>query len=176
MAWRQGWCWFFIGLLMLPTGCTPTKKKRSSAAVKEEVAESFEKLKEGIADLREGHTDKFWDVLCEAGQEEASKRAKAFRADFAKREKTERDEIAAELGVRADDLREKLNGFGYVRLTSKALYKEYWLLAGAAVDHVTIQAEDEATLFYKLDDATHEIKSLRFYQEDGQWKAELRIP
>src|SRR5260370_32561020 len=81
MAWRRGWCWLFIGLFLLPLGCTPPKKKRNDAAIREEVAESFEKLKAGIAELRkeDGNTDIFWNVLSEASKADAGKRAKAFR-------------------------------------------------------------------------------------------------
>ena len=176
MTRRSAWCCLFIGLLLLPTGCTPQKKKRNNAAIKAEAAECFEVLKDAIGELREGRTDKFWNLLSEASQAEAGKRAKAFRADFAKREKAEQDDIAAQLGVRADELREKLNGFGYVRIKSEVIYKEYWMVAGAAIDHPQIESDDVVTIYYKPDEAEQKKDWIRFVLEDGEWKADLKIP
>jgi hypothetical protein len=176
MAWRQIGCWIFIGLLVLTTGCTPPKKKRSSAPVTEEVKESFERLKEAIAELREGHTDKFWNLLSDASQAEANKRAKAFRADYAKRESHEQEEIAEKLGVRADELRERLNGFGYVRVMSETIYERYWMIPGAAVDHPNVEGDDAVRIFYTADESDREKSSVLFVLEDGQWLADLRIP
>jgi hypothetical protein len=176
MAWRRAFCWLLIGLLWLPAGCTQSKKKRSSEAIKADVAESFARLKEAIAELREGNTDKFWDVLCEYSKSEASKRAKAFRADFAKREKEQQDDIAKQLGVRAEDLREKLNGYGYIRMMREKIYEDYLIVAGGAMDHVTLDADDAANVFYKIEDVDHEIKSFPFFLEEGEWKVKLRIP
>jgi hypothetical protein len=177
MAWRRICCGLLlIALPLLPTGCTQPKKKRNADAIKADVAESFTRLKEAIAELREGQTEKFWDVLCEYSKAEASKRAKAFRADLAKREKEEQDDIAKQLGVRADDLREKLNGYGYIRLMSEKIYEEYLLVAGAAVDHVNLDADDAASLYYVVEDVEKDKKSFPFYLEEGEWKVKLRIP
>jgi hypothetical protein len=176
MAWRRGWCWLFIGLLLLPAGCAPPKNKRNSAAVKQDVVESFEALKVAIAELLDGHTDRLWDVLADRSQAEAAKKAKAFRADFAKREKEEQGQMAREAGATVDQLREKLNGFGYIRLMREALYHRYWMMATAEIDHIRLESEDEATVYYTLDDSEQEKKPLSFFLEDGQWKAVLRIP
>jgi len=176
MTWRSACCWLFAGLLVLPMGCAPQKKKRNTAAISAEAAESFEMLKDAIGEMREGRTDKFWNMLSEASQAEAGKRAKAFRADFAKREKAEQEDIAAQLGVRADDLREKLNGFGYVRVKSEAIYKEYWMLTGAAIDHPRVESDDVVRIYYQLDEAGQKRDSIRFVLEDGDWKADLSIP
>ena len=157
-------------------GCAPPKKKRNAAAIRDDASESLERLKDAIGELREGRTEKFWNMLSEASQAEACKRAKAFRVDFAKREKAEQDDIAAQLGVRADDLREMLNGFGYVRIKSEVIYKDYWMIAGAAIDHAKIESDDVVTIYYKADEAEQKKDSIQFFLEDGEWKADLRIP
>jgi hypothetical protein len=175
---RRQWYWLLVGLVLLPAGCTSGKKsKRTEESVKAEVTESFERLKEAIAELRRGDTEKFWDLLAGDSKDEATKKAKAFRADFAKLDKKEQAERAKEYGATADEIREKLNGYGYLRLMQEKFYKRWWMLTAAQIDHITPDLKnDEATVFYKQDESEPEVKSLRFAFEDGKWRAMLPIP
>jgi hypothetical protein len=176
MRRREISCWILVGLLVLTSGCMGSKKKRNSTPAVDEVTESFERLKEAIAELREGHTDKFWNMLSEASRAEANKRAKAFRADFAKRENNEQEEIAEQLGVRPDELRERLKGFGYVRVMSEKIYERYWMIPGAAVDHHKVESDDAVIIYYAADESDRATSSVRFVLEEGQWLADLPIP
>ena len=171
----RGWCWLLIGLLVLPAGCTPTKKKKKAEAVEAEVAESFGRLQEAIADLQKRQTEKLWDILSEKSQDDAARRAKAFRADFARRDKEEQVTIAQQLSATVEEIRDKLNGFGYVRMKHETIYDRYWMMVAAVVDHVRLHG-DEATVYYKPDDSERDMKSVDFVREDGQWRAILSIP
>lgn len=178
MARRRDWCWLLIGLLLLPAGCVSTKNKKSgsSAAVKAEVTESFEKLKVAIPELLKGETEKLWDILAAVSHEEAAKKAKAFRADFATLDKEKQAELAQQMGATATEIRDKLSGYGYLRLVRDRLYENYWMVAAAPIDHIKLEAADEATVYYTQDDSEQEKKSIVFILEEGQWKAVLRIP
>src|SRR5262249_55344781 len=176
MLVSRGWCWLLIGSLLLSSGCTTGKRKKDSAAVKEQVADSFEKLKEAIADVQKGHTEKLWDIMSDVNIRDANKKAKAFRAEFAKWDKEEQVEFAQQVGATAEDVRDKLNGYGYIRLMRDKLYDRYWMVAAAPIDHIKMEAEDEASVYYKPDDADQEKQSITFILEDGQWKAKLNIP
>jgi hypothetical protein len=175
MAVCRGWCWLLIGLLFLPAGCTQPKKKKSAEAVKAEVAESFNRLQAAIDELRKDDTDKLWALLAEKSQDDAAKKAKAFRTDFAKRDKEEQAEIAQQLGATAEEIRDKLSGFGYLRMMQPKLYERYLMVVAAEVDHVTLDG-DVATVYYRPDREVRDTKSVEFVREDGRWRAVLSIP
>jgi hypothetical protein len=164
-----------IGLALAAASCTTAKKKKSPEAVKAEIAESFTKLKEAIADLREGHTEKLWMILAEESLAEAEKRAKSFRAEFAKLDKDEQQEQARQWGATADQIRERLNGQGYLGIVHAEIYKRYWLMVGAPVDDITPKG-DEATVYYSPDESDRDKKSVTFVREEGGWKAVLHVP
>jgi hypothetical protein len=175
MGVGRGWCWLLIGLLFLPTGCTPTKKKKSAEAVRADVAECFNKLQAAIDELRDGDPEKLWELLAEQSKADAAKKAKAFRTDFAKRDKEEQAEIARKFGATVEEVRDKFSGLGYFRWMSDKIYERYFLMVKAEVDHVTLDG-DEATVYYRPDDATRNTKSVEFVREDGRWRAILSIP
>jgi hypothetical protein len=164
-----------LGLALAAAGCTTAKKKKSPEAVKAEVAESFTKLKEAIADMREGHTEKLWLILAEESLAEADKRAKSFRAEFAKLDKDEQQEQARKWGATADQIRERLSGQGYLGITHGEIYKRYWMIVGAPAEDITIKG-DEATVYYAPDESDRDKKSVTFVREDGEWKAVLHVP
>ena len=178
MLSRRAWYWLLVGLLFLSGGCTTGKKnKRTEESVRAEVTESFGRLKEAIADLRRGDAEKLWDILAEESHAEAAKKAKQFRAEFAKLDKQEQAEQAKEYGATADQIREKLSGYGYIQLMAEKFYKRWWMLTAAEIDHITLdQKKVEALVYYKQDDAEPQIPSLRFVLEDDQWNAILPIP
>lgn len=175
MVGRRICCTLLIGVALAPAGCATAKKKKSLEAVKAEVTESFEKLKEAIAEMRDGHTEKLWIVLANESLADSDKRAKAFRAEFAKLDKEEQAEQAQQWGATAEQIRDKLNGQGYLGIVHAEIYKRYWLMVGAPVDDVTIKG-DEATVYYTPDDTDRDKKSVVFIREDGDWKAVLYIP
>ena len=164
-----------VGLALAAAGCSSAKKKKSLEAVKAEVAESFTKLKEAIADMREGHTEKLWMILAEESLAEADKRAKSFRAEFAKLDKEEQQEQARQWGATADQIRERLNGQGYLGIRHEEIYKRYWMMVGAPVEDITPKG-DEATVYYSPDDSDRDKKSVTFVREDGEWKVVLHVP
>jgi hypothetical protein len=168
-----------LGLSLLVTGCATAKKKKSPEAVKAEVAESFARLQEAIDELRkdDANTEKLWGLLAEKSQDDAGKKAKAFRTDFAKRDQEEQADLAREVGATAEQIREKLTGFGYLRMMRPKLYERYWMMVAAEVDHVNVTpAGDEATVYYIPGDTERDKKSIDFVREDGQWRAILGIP
>jgi len=175
MTARRTCCLLLVGVALASGGCATAKKKKSSDAVRAEVAESFGKLKEAIADMRGGQTEKLAIILSEESRNEADKRAKAFRAEFAKLDKEEQAEQARQWGATADQIRERLNGQGYLGIVHEEIYKRYWLMVGAPADDITIKG-DEATVYYVPDDSDREKKSIVFVREDGDWKAVLYIP
>jgi hypothetical protein len=50
------------------------------------------------------------------------------------------------------------------------------MVAGAAIDHPQIESDDVVTIYYKLDEAEQKKDWIRFVLEDGEWKADLKIP
>jgi len=175
MIVRRACCWLLVGLSLAPAGCATTKKQKSREAVEAEVTESFVRLQAAIDELRKGETENLWDLLAERSVDEATKKAKAFRADFAKRDKEEQEEIAQELGATADEIRDKLSPYGYFRIQRNKIYERYLMVVAAEVDHVKL-AGDEATVYYVADETNRDKKPIDFVREDGRWRAILSIP
>ena len=177
MPARRGWCWFMVAAMLLPAGCSGGQRKRSDEAVKKEVRESFIRLQDSIADLRTGLTEKLWSVLSSQSRESAEKKAKVFRKDFAKLDKDEQAEQAKQYGATPDEIREKLSGYGYVRLMREFIYERYFLVVGAPVDDndITLRGE-QAVVYYTQDDAERDKKRIELVREEGEWKAVLDIP
>src|SRR5262245_31494671 len=128
MVVRSIACLLLVGLALAAAGCATAKKKKSPEAVKAEVAEAFTKLKEAIADMRDGHTEKLAIILAQESRDDADKQAKAFRSEFAKLDKEEQAEQARQWGATADQIRERLSGQGYLGITHAEIYKRYWMM------------------------------------------------
>src|SRR5262245_17389296 len=175
MPLRRCWCWCLIVAMFLSAGCAVGKKKKPAESSKEEIMQSFARLQESIADLRTGQTEKFWSMLSSETQAAAEKKAKAFRKEFAELDMEEQADRARQFGATPEQIREKLSGYGYVRLMREFIYERYLLMVAAPVDAVKM-GSDEAIVFYTLDDAERDKKPVRFVREEGDWYAVLDIP
>ncbi len=167
--------WLLLLVLIVLTGCSAGKKKKSDEAIRAELAESFAKLQEAISETRTGEVDKLLTILDSESMEVAGKKSRRFGEDFAKKSADEQAEMAEKFGVSVEQLKKKMTGRDYLRLASKEIYNRYWMVCGAPIERVA-GSGSEATVYYTQDDAERDQKSIVFVREDGRWKAQLKIP
>lgn len=158
--------------IFLVAGCSGGKKKKEPT--ENDAREAFNTLQEALGDLREGDTNKLWDVLCKDTREDADNFAKRFSSQVAKKSPEELAEVAEEYGVPADELKKKITGKRYVQLIRSKLYKKYLLMLSAPMDHFSYE-DGDLKVYYKGEDEKNETKSVIFVRENKQWKAVLDL-
>jgi hypothetical protein len=164
--------WFILFLILVTTGCTAGKKKKEPT--EKEAREAFSNLQEALGELRDGDTTKLWDMLCKDSREDAEKFAKEFSAQLAKKTPEEVADLAEEYKVTPQELKKKRDGKAYVRLKSARIYKKYFLMLAAPMDHFTYE-DGDMKVYYKGEDEKSETKSVTFVHEGRQWKAVLDL-
>jgi hypothetical protein len=160
--------WLVLLLALFVVGCAGAKKKKEPT--ENDAREAFSNLQEAIGELREGDTNKLWDLLCKDTREDADNFAKKFSAQIAKKSPEDVAEVAEQFGVPAEELKKKITGKRYVQLIRAKLYKKYFLLLSAPMDHFTYD-EGDLKVYYKGEDEKNETKSVIFVRENKQWKA-----
>jgi hypothetical protein len=153
-------------------GCLTGKKKKTPS--EDDARDAFRNLQDALSGLREDDISKLWDILCKDTREDADKFAKALSAQVAKKSPEEIAPLAEEYNVAPEELKKKITGRRYVQLTRAKLYKKYFLLLGAPVDHFSYE-DGDLTVYYKGEDDKSETKSVIFVREDKKWKAVLDL-
>jgi hypothetical protein len=163
-------CLAFLGLL--PAGCVPTQEKLK-AKRDQEVREAFDELRTAIDALPEPKRDpkKLWDLLSKSSRAAAEKQAKTLKDLFIHaRDDAEKLEQLKKLGMTDGDELENLTWRGYLK--SNHFYAIYDDIPSSTIVGVDVR-DDRASVRYTV--GTRE-ELVSFVNEDGEWKADLKMP
>jgi hypothetical protein len=160
----------FVPLALLLAGCTAPAEKTPAKGGDRDEAEVRQVFTDFQAALKQRDGARLWDLLAEDSRQDADRRAKGLKDDFAKADEAKRAEMEKNLELPAHAL-PILDGKGYLK--SKQFFGKYHEVPDSKLKDIAVKG-DKAQLNYVEEDGDEE--RLQLVREQGHWKLLVEMP
>jgi hypothetical protein len=159
--------WAGLVCMSVILGCATKPNEQPAANEEGAVREKFAELQ--LA-LKDGDTEKLWEMLDARSRADAEKAAKDIQTTYNQAGAEEKAKQEEALGLKGTELAE-LSGKGFLK--TKRFRKRYDEVPEGKIENVVIQG-DSATIHFLEPDGDKEKAIL--VRQDGQWKVWLTMP
>jgi hypothetical protein len=163
---------FLVPCLALVAGCpgtSPTDPAKKDVPTKDE-GEIRKLFADFQAAVKERDGDQLWDLFADESQQDADRKAKTIKEDFAKADAEAKKAMAKKLDVPEADLGE-LTGKKYLK--SQQFFGKYHEVPESSFQKAAITG-DKATIHYKEEDG--DAVKQPAVRENGKWKLVVEMP
>jgi hypothetical protein len=156
-------------LLVLLAGCpsTPSESAKKNADPEAAIRQVFADFQGG---LKAHDGAKLWDVLAEDSRQDADRKAKEIKSDFAKADEQQQAELAKKFALTAGDLR-NIDGKGYLK--TQQFFGLYHEVPDSNLKSVSVSGEKASLKFIEEDG---DEVTMKLQQEQGHWKLIVEMP
>jgi hypothetical protein len=162
-------------LAMGLAGCRMTEEQRK-AKQEEGVRNAFAELGAAIEVIPSGDTSQLWQMLSRESRAAAEKRAKLLREEWLRADDREKNRLMLEVYHITDgDELDKLTARSYLK--TEWFYSHYRELPGSTTTGIDFRGERATVRYLEKDrDGKEREELVTFIREDGEWKADLKMP